>query len=180
MVANRQVTGGDAGDGSEQTPHVVIGYVDARAGPDSPRHRSAILAPGLVAVTVNLFAGEPEQPDHVGIRAEAAVPYSDRVLGCQPRRHQRVWTYLRRGPAIRQDHEGASAVIKQTDPGHRRGALPDGLDAAACPSGRCSGGNCGPPGVVDTPGTVVDVAAGAADVAVIPAASAVLITLAPT
>ena len=36
MVANRQVTGGDAGDGSEQTPHVVIGYVDARAGPDSP------------------------------------------------------------------------------------------------------------------------------------------------
>lgn len=92
MVANRRITGGDAGDGSEQTPHVVIGYIDARAGPDSPRHRSAILAPGLVAVTVNLFAGEPEQPDHVGIRAEAAVPYSDRVLGCQPRRHQRVWT----------------------------------------------------------------------------------------
>lgn len=90
MVANRRVTGGDAADGSEQTPHVVIGYVDARAGPDSPRHRSAILAPRLVAVTVNLFAGEPEQPDHVGIRAEAAVPYSDRVLGCQPRRHQRV------------------------------------------------------------------------------------------
>ena len=74
MVANRRVTGGDAGDGSEQTPHVVIGYVDARAGPDSPRHRSGILAPGLVAVTVNLFAGEPEQPDQVGIRAEAAVP----------------------------------------------------------------------------------------------------------
>lgn len=70
MVANRRVTGGDAADGSEQTPHVVIGYVDARAGPDTPRHRSTILAPRLVAVTVNLFAGEPEQPDHVGIRAE--------------------------------------------------------------------------------------------------------------
>jgi hypothetical protein len=59
MIANRRVTGGDAGDGSEQTPHVVIGYIDARAGPDSPRYRSAILAPGLVAVTVNLFAGGP-------------------------------------------------------------------------------------------------------------------------
>ncbi len=36
MVANRRVTGGDAGDGSEQTPHVVIGYVDARAGRAAP------------------------------------------------------------------------------------------------------------------------------------------------
>jgi len=53
-------------------------------------------------------------------------------------------------------------------------------DAALSIGGRRSGGNCGPPGVVDTPGTVVDVAAGAADVAVIPAASAVLTTLAPT
>jgi hypothetical protein len=36
MVANRRVTGGDVGKGSEQTLHVVIGYVDARAGPDGP------------------------------------------------------------------------------------------------------------------------------------------------
>ncbi len=84
MVANRRVTGGDAGDGSEQTLHVVIGYVDTCAGPDGSRHRSAILAPRLVAVTVYLFAGEPEQPDQIpdqiGVRAEAAVPYSDRTV----------------------------------------------------------------------------------------------------
>jgi|GEM_PF-6693080 len=37
MVANRRVTSGDAGDGSEQKPHVVIGYVDACAGGRGPR-----------------------------------------------------------------------------------------------------------------------------------------------
>ncbi len=56
------------------------GYVDTCAGPDGSRHRSAILAPRLVAVTVYLFAGGPEQPDQIGVRAEAAVPYSDRTV----------------------------------------------------------------------------------------------------
>ena len=110
------VTGGDAGDGSEQTLHVVIGYVDARAGPDSPRHRSAILASRLVAVTVYLFAGEPEQPDQVGIRAEAAVPYSDRVLGCQPCRHQRVRDALH-GEGGDWQRLGVQVRAEEADPG---------------------------------------------------------------
>ena len=134
MMANRRVTGGDAGDGSEQTPHVVIGYIDARAGPDSPRYRSAILAPGLVAVTVNLFAGEPEQPDQVGIRAEAAVPYSDRVLGCQPCRHQRVRDALH-GEGGDWQRLGVQVRAEEADPRDRREAPPQRQRDAALVAG---------------------------------------------
>jgi len=39
-------------------------------------------------MSASFLAGQAEEPDQVRIRAEPAVPYSDRILGGQPRRHQ--------------------------------------------------------------------------------------------
>ena len=71
--------------------------------------------------TVNLSAGEPEQPDQVGIRAEAAVPYSDRVLGCQPCRHQRVRDALH-GEGGDWQRLGVQVRAEEADPRDRREA----------------------------------------------------------
>ena len=66
--------------------------------------------------TVNLSAGEPEQPDQVGIRAQAAVPYSERVLGCHPCRHQRVRDALH-GEGGDWQRLGVQIRAEEADPG---------------------------------------------------------------
>ena len=88
MVANRRVAGRHAGNSGEESLHVLFGNVDASAGSHGSGHRPAIPSPRLVTVPADLLAGQAEEPDQVGVRAEPAVPDSDRVLGRQSRRYQ--------------------------------------------------------------------------------------------
>ncbi len=115
-ITNGRVPGGHAGDGGEQAPDIVLGGVDARAGPDSARHRAAVTAPHLVAVRVHLRVAEAEQPDQVRMGAEAAVPDADRLLGRQPRRHKSVRHAVNHERGDRQ-RLGAEAGAEQANSG---------------------------------------------------------------
>src|SRR5579875_1961897 len=77
----RRVAPGDAGHRGDQACHVLLGGVDAAAGPDGPGHLAAVAAPDLVPVAAHVLAGVAEEPHQVRVRAEAAVPDADGVLG---------------------------------------------------------------------------------------------------
>ena len=119
---------GDPGHGREQAAHIGGGRVEAGARADGSGHGPPVAAAHLVPVTLHVLAAVAEEPHQVRVRAEAAVPDADRVLGGQPYRHERVrntvdgegghWQRLRAGIGPEQPHPGKLAAA--TRRGHGR------------------------------------------------------------
>ena len=83
----RRRTGCDAGDCGDQAAYVSFGRVDAGACPHCPWHPGAVTSAHLVAEVDDLVLGEAQEPHHVGVGAEAAMPDADGLLGRQPGCH---------------------------------------------------------------------------------------------
>jgi hypothetical protein len=102
----------------EQARDVALGGVEAGAGPDSSWYLAAIAAAYLVTEAAHFLPGQAEEPHQVGMRAEAAMSYADRLLRGQPRGDQRVRHALDGERGDRQ-RLGIGIWAQQADTGNR-------------------------------------------------------------
>jgi len=82
--------GGDVLDGGEEAVEVVGGGGQTGAGPDGSRYLAAVSPADGLVVRTDLGGAEIEEPQQVGVGAEAAVADADGVLGAEPGGDQRV------------------------------------------------------------------------------------------